>query len=52
MASAAQTKPMLNSHYIGDEGHFHTIVLKIAVAKVRCLYITVLVIYKSGAVIV
>jgi SpoVK/Ycf46/Vps4 family AAA+-type ATPase len=35
MASSAQMKSLLNSHYIGDEEHFNTVALQIAAAEAR-----------------
>ncbi|MFP3043087.1 ATP-binding protein [Treponema primitia] len=35
MASAAQMKSLLNSHYIGDEEHFNTVALQIAATEAR-----------------
>jgi SpoVK/Ycf46/Vps4 family AAA+-type ATPase len=35
MASAAQMKSLLNSHYIGDDEHFNTIALQIAAVEAR-----------------
>jgi SpoVK/Ycf46/Vps4 family AAA+-type ATPase len=35
MATAAQMKSLLNSHYIGDEEHFNTVALQIAAAEAR-----------------
>jgi SpoVK/Ycf46/Vps4 family AAA+-type ATPase len=35
MASAAQMKSLLNSHYIGDEEHFNTVALQIAASEAR-----------------
>jgi SpoVK/Ycf46/Vps4 family AAA+-type ATPase len=35
MASSAQMKSLLNSHYIGDDEHFNTVALQIAAAEAR-----------------
>ena len=35
MASAAQMKSLLNSHYIGDEEHFNTVALQIAATEAK-----------------
>jgi SpoVK/Ycf46/Vps4 family AAA+-type ATPase len=35
MASAAQMKSLLSSHYIGDEEHFNTVALQIAASEAR-----------------
>jgi SpoVK/Ycf46/Vps4 family AAA+-type ATPase len=35
MASAAQMKSLLNSHYTGDEEHFNTVALQIAASEAR-----------------
>jgi SpoVK/Ycf46/Vps4 family AAA+-type ATPase len=35
MASAAQMKSLLNSHYVGDEEHFNTVALQIAATEAR-----------------
>lgn len=35
MASAAQMKSLLNSHYVGDEEHFNTVALQIAAAEAK-----------------
>jgi SpoVK/Ycf46/Vps4 family AAA+-type ATPase len=35
MASAAQMKSLLNSHYVGDEEHFNTVALQIAANEAR-----------------
>jgi SpoVK/Ycf46/Vps4 family AAA+-type ATPase len=35
MATAAQMKSLLNSHYIGDDEHFNTVALQIAAAEAR-----------------
>ena len=35
MASSAQMKSLLNSHFIGDDEHFNTVALQIAAAEAR-----------------
>jgi len=35
MASSAQMKSLLNSHYIGDEEHFNTVALQVAAAEAK-----------------
>jgi len=35
MASSAQMKSLLNSHYVGDEEHFNTVALQIAATEAR-----------------
>jgi len=35
MASSAQMKSLLNSHYVGDDEHFNTVALQIAAAEAR-----------------
>jgi SpoVK/Ycf46/Vps4 family AAA+-type ATPase len=35
MASAAQVKSLLNSHYVGDDEHFSTVALQIAASEAR-----------------
>ena len=35
MATSAQMKSLLNSHYVGDEEHFNTVALQIAAAESR-----------------
>jgi len=51
MASSAQMKSLLNSHYIGDDEHFNTVALQIAAAEAGYLYITILIIYKLGVLL-
>ncbi|GHV94189.1 hypothetical protein AGMMS50293_05090 [Spirochaetia bacterium] len=35
MASTAQMKSLLNSHYVGDDEHFNTVALQIATSEAQ-----------------